>query len=119
MRLMVVEWIDAYETHQLRHALFLYVVPLRQHVIETLRRYVWPIREWSYVPIVPGPVRRADVQHRRSPDRGLDGWVDPARCGKYVGSSASQQWSKFCSVQCRIRAVCESIFRFLGPKPGI
>ena len=87
---MVVEWIDAYETHQLRHALFLYVAPLRQHVIETLRRYVWPIREWSYVPIVPGPVRRADVQHRRSPDRGLDGWVDPARCGKYVRSSASQ-----------------------------
>ena len=41
------------------------VVRLRQHVIETLRRYVWP-----YVPIVPGPVPRADVQHRGSPYRG-------------------------------------------------
>ena len=46
------------------------VVHLRQHIIEMLRRYIWPIREWPYVPIVPGPVPRADVQHRGSPCRG-------------------------------------------------
>ena len=95
------------------------VVRLRQHVIESLRRYVWPIREWPYVPIVPGLVPRADVQHRGSPYRGRGGWVDHARCGKYVGSSTSQQWSNYCSAECRIRAVCESIFCFLGPKQGI
>ena len=86
---------------------------LHEHVLDMLWMYVWP--NWHQVFPVPGPVPRA-VHHCASPVQQV-GWVDEGWCGKPVGHVGWNEWSNYCSEECRIRRLCESMFRIFHPHP--
>ena len=74
--------------------------------------YVWP--NWHQAFPVPRPVPRT-VHHCVSPYPVQIRWVDEGWCGKPVGHVGWNQWSNYCSEECRIRSVCGSMFRILRP----
>ena len=87
---------------------------LHEHILDTLWRYVWP--NWHQAFPVPGPVPHA-VHHCASPYPVQVGWVDEGWCGKPVGHVGWNKWSNYYSEECRIRRLCESMFRIFRPQP--
>ena len=80
---------------------------LHEHVLDMLWMYVWP--NWHQAFPVPGPVPRA-VHHCASLVQQV-GWVDEGWCGKPVGHVGRNEWSNYCIEECRIRRLCDSMFR--------
>ena len=93
---------------------FISVGLLHEHILDTLWRYVWP--NWHQAFLVPGPVPRV-VHHCASPYPVQVGWVDEGWYGKPVGQVGSNKWSNYYSEECRIRRLCESMFRIFRPHP--
>ena len=86
---------------------------LHEHILDTLRRYMWP--NWHQAFPVPGAVPRA-VHHCTSPVQQVR-WVDEGWCGKPVGHVGWNEWSNYCSEECRIHRLCESMFSIFRPHP--
>ena len=72
---------------------------LHEHILDTLWRYVWP--NWHQAFPMPGPVP-CTVHHCTSPVQQVR-WVDEGWCGKPGGHVGWNEWSNYCSKECRIR----------------